>query len=145
MTFLSVKPQAGRVNFPRFSHWFDTFAENEFNTDTVRTPALVNTKETKESYKIDIAAPGFNKDNFKLEVEDQVLTISAENTENKTDENEKWTRKEYHFAGFKRSFTLPKNVDAEKIKAEYKDGILYVTLPKMEEGKAKGTIEIKIS
>jgi len=145
MTFLSVKPQAGRVAFPRFSNWFDTFVENEFNDQTLRTPALVNTKENKDSYKIEIAAPGFNKDNFKLEVEDQTLTISAENTENKTDENEKWTRKEYHFAGFKRSFTLPKTVDAEKIKAEYKDGILYVTLPKMEEGKAKGAIEIKIS
>ena len=145
MTFLSVKPQAGRVAFPRFSNWFDTFAETEFNHEGVRTPALVNTKETKDSYKIDVAAPGFNKDNFKLEVEDQTLTISAENTENKTDETEKWTRKEYHFAGFKRSFTLPKTVDAEKIIAEYKDGILYVTLPKLEEGKAKGTIEIKIS
>ena len=145
MTFLSVKPQAGRVNFPRFTNWFDTFAENEFITDGVRTPALVNTKETKDSFRIEVAAPGFAKDNFKLEVEDQVLTISAENTENKTDENEKWTRKEYHFAGFKRSFTLPKTVGAEKITAEYKDGILYVTLPKMEEGKAKGTIEIKIS
>ena len=145
MTFLSVKPQAGRVNFPRFTNWFDTFAENEFNTDTVRTPALVNTKETKDSYKVEIAAPGYSKDNFKLEVEDQTLTISGENTENKTDENEKWTRKEYHFASFNRSFTLPKTVDAEKIKAEYKDGILYVTLPKMEEGKAKGAIEIKIS
>jgi len=145
MTFLSVKPQAGRVAFPRFSNWFDTFVENEFNDQTLRIPALVNTKENRDSYKIEIAAPGFNKDNFKLEVEDQTLTISAENTENKTDENEKWTRKEYHFAGFKRSFTLPKTVDAEKIKAEYKDGILYVTLPKMEEGKAKGTIEIKIS
>src|SRR5471030_1304443 len=119
MTFLSVKPQAGRVAFPRFSHWFDTFAENEFSTEGIRTPALVNTKETKDSYKVEIAAPGFNKDNFKLEVEDQVLTISAESTENKTDESEKWTRREFHFAGFKRSFTLPKTVDAEKIKAEY--------------------------
>jgi HSP20 family protein len=145
MTFLSVKPQAGRVAFPRFSHWFDTFAENEFVTDAVRTPALVNTKETKENYKIEVAAPGYHKDNFKLEVEDHILTISAENTENKTDENEKWTRQEYHFASFKRSFTLPKTVDAEKIKAEYKDGILHVTLPKLEEGKAKGAIEIKIS
>src|ERR1700744_2090222 len=123
MTFLSVKPQTGRVHFPRFSNWFDTFAENEFHTEGVRTPALVNTKEAKDSYKIEIAAPGFAKDNFKLAVEEQILTISAENTENKTNEDEKWTRKEYHFAGFKRSFTLPKTVDAEKITAEYKDGI----------------------
>jgi HSP20 family protein len=145
MTFLSVKPQTGRVNFPRFTNWFDTFAENEFRTDDVRTPVLVNTKETPDNFKIEIAAPGFCKENFKLSVQDQTLTISAENTENKTDENEKWTRKEYHFAGFKRSFTLPKTVDAEKISAEYKDGILNVSLPKMEEGKSKGAIEIKIS
>lgn len=145
MTFLSVKPQAGRVQFPRFTNWFDTFAENEFKTEGVHTPALVNTKETKDGYKIEIAAPGFNKENFKLAVEDQTLTISAENSENKTDESEKWTRKEFHFAGFKRSFTLPKSVDAENIKAEYKDGILHVSLPKLEESKAKGAIEIKIS
>ena len=147
MTFLSVKPQAARVNFPRFTNWFDTFVENEFpfSQEAVRTPALVNTKESKDSYKIQIAAPGYNKDNFKLAVEDQTLTISAENTENKTDETEKWTRKEYHFAGFTRSFTLPKTVDGEKITAEYKDGILHVTLPKLEDGKAKGAIEIKIS
>lgn len=143
MTFLSVKPQAGRIAYPRFTNWFDTILENEF--DTVRTPALVNTRETKDSYKIEIAAPGFAKENFKLEVEDQILTISAENTENKTDESEKWTRKEYHFAGFKRSFTLPKTVDADKIKAEYNNGILMLMLPKQEESKAKGTIEIKIS
>jgi HSP20 family protein len=145
MTFLSVKPQHGRASFPRFTNWFDTFAENEFRTEEVRTPVLVNTKENKDGYKIEIAAPGFNKDIFKLSVEDDILTVSAENTENKTDENEKWTRKEYHFAGFKRSFTLPKTVDAEKITAEYKDGILYVSIPKMEEGKSKGAIEIKIS
>ncbi len=145
MTFLSVKPQTGRVGFPRFTNWFDNYVENEFNKEVASTPALVNTKETKENFKIEIAAPGFAKDNFKLQVEDQVLTISAENTANKADETEKWTRREYHFAGFKRSFTLPKTVDAEKIKAEYTDGILYVTLPKLEEGKAKGAIDIKIS
>ncbi len=143
MTFLSVKPQAGRHTFPHFSNWFDTMVENEF--DNVHSRVPVNTKETKDSYLIDVAAPGFAKENFKLAVEEQILTISAENTENKTDENEKYTRKEYHFAGFKRSFTLPKTVDAEKITAEYKDGILHVSLPKMEESKAKGAIEIKIS
>ena len=141
MTFLSVKPQAGRVTFPTFSNWFDTF-ENE---STIRTRALVNTKETKEGYKIEIAAPGFAKDSFKLEVQEQVLTISAENTADKTEENEKYTMKEYHYAGFKRSFTLPRTVDAEKITAEYKDGILHVALPKQEESKAKAAIEIKIS
>jgi HSP20 family protein len=148
MTLVSVKPQFGRHSFPKFSNWFDTFSEGEFSKDlfdNVRTPALVNTKETKDSYKISIAAPGFNKDNFKLEVNDLTLTISAENTENKTDESEKWTRKEYHFAGFKRSFSLPKTVDADKITAEYKDGILHVTLPKQEESKAKTAVEIKVS
>lgn len=148
MTLLSVKPQAGRMNFPRFTNWFDTFGENEFTNEFfhgVPTRVLVNTKETKENFKIEIAAPGYAKDAFKLEVQDNVLTISTEKTEQKTDENEKWTRKEFHFDAFKRSFTLPKTVDAEKISAEYKDGILYVVLPKVEEAKAKGPIGIKVS
>ena len=145
MTLLSVKPQFGRTTFPRFTNWFDTFVDDEFENEGVRTPALVNTKETKDRYKIEVAAPGFSKENFKLEVQDQLLTISAENTENKTDDGEKWTRKEYYYAGFKRSFTLPKHVAAEKITAEYKDGILYVSLPKQEESKNKSAIEIKIA
>jgi HSP20 family protein len=142
MTFLSVKPQTRR-----FSNWFDHF-DSEFPfhpADAVRTRIPVNTKETKDSYQVEIAAPGFHKDNFKLQVQEQTLTISAENSENKTDENEKYTRKEYNYDGFERSFTLPKTVDTEKITAEYKDGILHVTLPKMEESKSKGTIDIKIS
>ncbi len=148
MTLVSVKPQAGRFGFPRFTNWFDTFSENEFSNDFfegVRTPVLVNTKETADSYKVEIAAPGQAKDAFKLEVNDNILTISTEKSEVKNEENEKWTRREFHFSGFKRSFTLPKTVNAEKISAEYKDGILYVVLPKVEEAKAKGPIEIKVS
>ena len=148
MTLVSVKPQAGRLGFPRFTNWFDTMVENEFTNEFfegVRTPVLVNTKESKDNYTIEVAAPGYAKDAFKLEVHDNVLTISTEKSENKTNESEKWTRKEFHFAAFKRSFTLPKTVDAEKIGAEYRDGILFVTLPKMEEAKAKGPIEIKVS
>ncbi|MBS1622706.1 MAG: Hsp20/alpha crystallin family protein [Bacteroidetes bacterium] len=148
MTLVSVKPQAGRFGFPRFTNWFDTFSENEFTNDFfegVRTPVLVNTKEAADSYRIEIAAPGQAKDAFKLEVNDNILTISTEKSEVKNEENEKWTRREFHFASFKRSFTLPKTVNAEKISAEYKDGILYVVLPKVEEAKAKGPIEIKVS
>ena len=148
MTLVSVKPQAGRFGFPRFTNWFDTFQENDFSKeyfDTVRTPVLVNTKETKDSFTIEIAAPGQAKDAFKLEVNENILTISAEKTEAKADENDKWTRREFHFASFKRSFTLPKTVNAEKIGAEYKDGILSVVLPKVEETKTKGTIEIKVA
>ncbi len=148
MTLVSVKPQAGRVAFPRFTNWFDTFGENEFSNnffEHVSTPVLVNTKEGKDNYTIEVAAPGHAKDAFKLEVHDNILTISTEKAENKTEENEKWTRKEFSFHSFKRSFTLPKTVDAEKIGAEYKDGILYVVLPKMEEAKTKGPIEIKVA
>ncbi len=148
MTLVSVKPQFGRHSFPRFTNWFDQFVENEFPAayfEGSRTPALVNTKEAKDKYSIEVAAPGYAKENFKIEVVDQTLTISAEVTDRKEDETEKWTRKEYHFNGFSRSFTLPKTVDTEKIGAEYKDGILYVSLPKIEEAKAKGPIEIKIA
>ena len=146
MTYVSVKPQHAKGHFPRFAHWFDQYAENEFaHTEGRHTPTLVNVKETKDSYRIEVAAPGYSKDAFKIAVQDMTLSISADAVEAPTQEDDKWTRREYHYNGFKRSFSLPKTVDVEKIGAEYKEGILHVTLPKMEEAKSKGLIEVKIS
>ena len=83
MTLVSVKPQFGRASFPRFTNWFDTFTDKDFTNEFfegVRTPVLVNTKETKDHYTVEIAAPGYAKDAFKLEVSDNVLTISIDNS-----------------------------------------------------------------
>ena len=145
MTLVSVKPQHGRYPFPHLSTWFDSFVENEFPKGNMSTSALVNTKETKDNFSIEVAAPGYQRDQFKIEVLEQTLTISGEASIQEEQEGEKWTRREYQFSNFKRSFNLPKTVNAEKITAAYREGILYVTLPKMEEAKGKERIEVKIS
>ncbi len=148
MRTLAVRPQHGRVAFGNF---FDTFFDNDFaNFEAVKTPVLVNTIETKDAYKLEIAAPGFEKDQVKISVDGQLLTISAEKESEKLNDastssvTENYTRREFGFVSFKRSFNLPKTVSAEKISADYKNGILAVVLPKMEEAKAKGTIEVKV-
>lgn len=149
MTMLTVRPESGRLSFPRFSNLVENFFENEFPTfnasEFMKTPALVNIKDAKDSYKIEIAAPGFKKEEMNVKVEGNLLTVSAETkTETETQE-EKFTRKEFNFSEFKRSFTLPKTVDAAKISGVYENGILTVTLPKKEEAIEQKTIEVKIS
>lgn len=151
MTLVTVRPENGRLTFPRFSSIFDNFFENEFATpaavkDIFKTPALVNVKDTKESYLIEVAAPGFKKEDFSVKVENNLLTISAENkVEAETTTEDKYTRKEFNFSSFSRSFTLPKSVDATRISGQYENGILNVVLPKKEEAKQATSIDVKIS
>jgi HSP20 family protein len=149
MTMLTLKPNRGRFAGPALSNLFDVFENdfpgafrNEFNN---LVQPSVNIKDTKEAYLVEVAAPGFVKENFNVKVEDELLTISAEAQEQKLDEGEKFTRKEYTQSSFKRTFTLPKTIASDKIGAAYENGILKVTLPKLEEAKQKGSIDVKIS
>jgi HSP20 family protein len=105
----------------------------------------VNIAENNDEYRIDVAAPGLNKADFKLNLENNVLTISASKEEKKEDENEKYTCKEFNYSSFSRSFTLPESVDSEKISAEHKDGVLMIHVPKLEHAKVKPAKEIAIS
>lgn len=105
----------------------------------------VNIKETPESFEVQMAVPGFKKDNFNISVENEELLISAEVEQNKEESNEEYTRREFGYATFRRSFILPETVDGDKIKANYEDGILNVVLPKKEEAKPKPARTIKIS
>ena len=150
MTLVSVKPESRRIQAPRFSNLIENIFENDFpsffTNEWSRTSVpLVNIKDTKDAYAIDVAAPGFSKESFNIKVEDGFLTISAEASEEKVEEGEKFTRREFAHNSFKRSFTLPKTIVADKIAAAYENGILKVSLPKLEEAKNKGTIEVKIS
>ena len=150
MTMLTVRPEKGRIAHPAFSNLlenlfdsnFPAFFNNELNK-WVHPP--VNIKDTKDAYSIEVAAPGFNKESFSVKVEDNILTIGAEAKEDKLEEGERFTRKEFSYSTFKRSFTLPKTVVADKIAGAYNNGILTVTLPKLEEAKQKGAVEVKIS
>lgn len=107
--------------------------------------APVNIKETESAFQLELAAPGLRKEDFNIEIDKDVLTISSETKKENTENEEgKFTRREFVHTSFKRAFTLPENVNAEDINAAYKDGVLKVSLPKKEAElpKAKRVIEI---
>lgn len=103
----------------------------------------VNISEEEKQFVIEMAVPGMKKDDFKINLENQVLTISKEEKKEKEEKNDNYSRREFYFNSFSRSFMLPKIVVADKIKADYKDGILMISLPKDE--KATLTRQISIN
>ena len=105
----------------------------------------VNIKETENSFLVELMAPGMKKEDFNIELDNELLTISAEiKSESSIQEEGKFTRREFGYSSFRRSFTLPETVKEEDIKAMYQDGILRIDLPKKEEAlpKPKRLIEI---
>lgn len=139
--------------YPTFPSFFDKFFEgnlmdwnnwNYSSTDT--TLPAVNVKEDKDSYTIEVAAPGMAKEDFKVDYENGRLTISSERKNESKEKDGNYTRREFSYQSFQRSFTVPENiVNGEKIAASYKEGILHISLPKREEVKPKPAREIKIS
>jgi HSP20 family protein len=121
------------------------FLPRIFDAESRHSVPAVNILESREDYRIELAAPGLNKEDFKLNLENNVLTISSEKEENQEEKNEQVMRKEFSYYSFSRSFTLPLTVNSEKIRATHKDGILQVIIPKKEEAKEKPSREIKIS
>lgn len=117
------------------------------NSNTNTTIPAVNIKETGEAFEVEMAAPGMRKEDFKVELDGNQLTIGSE-VENKhqANEGERYARREYSYQSFQRSFTLPKNVvDIEQIEARYENGVLRLHIPKREEARQKPPrmIEIK--
>jgi HSP20 family protein len=110
----------------------------------VSVPA-VNITENKNEYKLEVAAPGFKKEDFKLEVKNGYLTISAETKEEEKQEDDKYTRREFRFNSFSRSFALPENVQDILITARYDHGILLIALPKsnVETAEVSKTIAVQ--
>jgi len=102
----------------------------------------VNIIENENDFVLELAAPGKTKEDFKINLENQLLTISSEVKEEKEETKKNYTRREFVFNSFSRSFTLPKNIIHDKVAADYKDGILRITLPKKEEAKLSREITI---
>lgn len=123
----------------------DLFNQDVFERATNRfsVPA-VNLKETDNGYEIHLAAPGLKKEDFKISLEDKVLTISSEKSTESEEKEDKFTRKEYSYSSFSRSFTLPENIDTESVDAKYENGELRISLPKKEKV-AKKLIEVSVS
>ncbi len=112
-------------------------AFNHFNDEVAAHAAPVNIQETEHSYEVHVVAAGFKKEDFKISVDKNTLSISAEHKVETTEAGQpqpenKWLRKEYRMKSFKRSFTLNEKIDTGKIGAKYADGILVVSLPKKE-------------
>jgi len=131
---------------------FDRFFENDmfdwsnrnYSTTNTTLPA-VNIKEDKDGFEVDLSAPGLSKDDFKIELNNHLLTISSEKkVENETKEGQQFTRREFSYQSFSRSFNLPESVEGEKIVAKYENGILSVSIPKKEEAKPKPVKQIEI-
>jgi HSP20 family protein len=140
--------------FPSFPSLMNRFFEGDMMdwsnsnfADTNSTLPAVNIRETEDEFLIEMAAPGMTKANFKINYENERLTISSEMKENKKEKKDsKFTRREFSYSSFQRSFTIPGTVvDGENIQASYKEGILCVSLPKREEVKPKPPREIKIN
>jgi HSP20 family protein len=130
------------------SLWSDFFDDRFFNVDLPEVSGFmpaVNIKESKNDFKLELSAPGFSKNDFKVKVEDDVMTISAEKKEEKEEKNERYARREFYHNAFSRSFTLPSSVKSEKVEAHYENGILQLVIPKKEEAKASVVKEVAIS
>lgn len=114
-------------------------------SDSVTLPR-VNIVETGTDYKVEMAVPGMKKDDFKVQLDNNTLIIQAEKTEDPESEiNGNYTRKEFSYSAFRRSFYLPNTVEGDKIEAKYVDGILTLLIPKREEAKQKPVRTIQIS
>ena len=121
---------------PFFNDVFESILNDSFLSDKLatRVPA-VNIAETENEFHIELAVPGLKKEDFKINLEKNVLSISAEKKTENVDEGKKYSKKEYSYNSFIRSFTLPETVDHARIEAEYTDGILKLTVAKKEEAK----------
>jgi HSP20 family protein len=128
-----------------FSRFFSDDFETYFNKPNCGLVPAANVVENENAYEIEFAVPGMGKEDFKINVENNVLTVSSEKETKNEVQEKNFTRKEFAYGSFSRSFTLPKTVDVDKISAGYENGILKVALPKKEEAKTQLNREIKIS
>lgn len=147
MTLVRFNPKPLEKSFNNlFEDFFNDFPvlyKNDTNESVWKGIAPVNIKENDKSYNLEVVAPGFEKADFKINMDKDILTISAEKKNETNTENEKHIRKEYSYRSFKRSFTLDEHIDTSSIDASYVNGVLTLNLPKKETVKTVAT-EIKI-
>ena len=137
MKLVRYNPARNLISLPyEIDRFFDDFGLGLKNTDSVWNPS-VDLSETDDHYEVKAEIPGMKKEEIKISVKDNVLTLSGEKKQEIKKDDEKAYRIERMYGQFERSFTLPKNVEADAIKAKYKDGVLTVQIPKTEEVKPK--------
>jgi HSP20 family protein len=147
MTLVKFNPMIqtnGFNHFKSLDRLMHEFFADDHNVKARKATPAVNIFENEGIFKLEIAAPGLAKEDFTINVEDKILTISAEKkVDTETKEGEKTLRREFSFSNFKRTFTLPENVNVADIKAVYENGVLNVHLPKVAAEKLVQTIDIQ--
>lgn len=139
--------------FPAFPSLFDDFfgrelfnwGNNNFSSTSTTVPA-VNIKETTDAFEVEVAAPGMEKGDFSITLDGNLLTISSTKQQQEEKKEQNYTRREFSYQSFQRSFELAKDVvDEDKINARYENGLLHLTIPKKEEAKQKGPRTIQVA
>lgn len=126
-----------------FKPWNEWFDNGNLLGRAMNIPA-VNITEEKDEYKVSLAVPGMKKDDFKIDVDGNLLTVSSEKEESKEEKDKKFTRKEYNYSSFSRTFTLPDEINKEKIEAKYEDGVLRISLPYAEKARKAAAKQIAV-
>jgi HSP20 family protein len=143
-----------RRNGDMFPAFFNDFITKDVwnwglsnNSTTNTTIPACNIRETNDNYVVEMAAPGMTKNDFRIELDGNTLTISSEKeTQHEENDEQKYSRKEFSYQSFQRTFQLPKDVvDAERIEAKYENGLLHLVIPKKEEAKQKPPRMIQIN
>jgi HSP20 family protein len=119
------------------------FTDDFFEGSIALPPANIN--ETTKEFQLDLSVPGMKRDDFKVDIENGILTISSEKEEEKKDEDKNYRRREFSYRSFSRSFTLPDNVDENNINAKYDNGMLKIIIPKKEETISKPKKQISVN
>ena len=138
MTLIKRRPLF--TDFFENDRFFDSFPKEWIN----RIPS-VNITENSKEFRIEFGAPGLKKEDFKIDVDKNTLTVSSEKEEKKKEENERFTKQEFNYSSFSRSFILPDSVETDDVKAKYEDGVLKIHLAKKEESKNKEKRQIQVS
>lgn len=142
---------SNRSYLPVWPSWMDDFLNRDLpgvfsqNFNTGMSLPMVNIKETPDSYYVEMAVPGMKKSDFQIDLDNQILSISTEMERGDESKDVQFTRREFGYSSFKRSFSLPQTVEDTKIKADYKEGILSIQLPKKEEARQKPARSIRIN
>lgn len=146
MTLLKVNHPTKQFVSPLWNTVLNDLFSDRFTNETTGFIPAVNIAEDNDSYEIHLSAPGFQKENLNISIEKETLSISGEykSEVSETSTERKFNRKEFNFSSFKRSWTLPENVNADEISANYENGILKVRLPKKSEDKITTVKQINI-
>ena len=129
------------LSFPSF---FNDTLERLWSDEAVNWMPAVNIRERAEDFVIDLAVPGMNRNDFKVEVDNGMLTVSGERKEESDTSTDYHTRREFHYGSFKKTFNLPESADHDKVSASYKDGILTLTVLKHDNWKLKPKRQIQV-